>query len=272
MHPRLIHALALIEPVIQRSSPSGTNPALLTSRRPDKWPSRSQAEASFRKNPFFKTWNPRALDRHLKFGLRDVPTALYPDPVNPTEQNSHAVTLTTSKHQEAWTYLRSNFSPLSAHPQDPAEQLVSPDLVPLDRTFTFRRPEADLTLQSLPHLRPSVLWLFGDKSFISTPVSREEKSLCGTGVGGSGGVQAGQVETAIVEDATHSLPFEKVPECAALLARWLERQVERFSRQEGFYREYRSEKSERGMLALSKRWMEGIKEGPEVKRLVKGML
>ena len=154
VHPRLFHSVALIEPIlIQDWYPYGPNPAVLTSHRPDLWPSRGMAEASFRKDPFFKTWHPRVLDNYLKYNLRDTPTALYPI--------AGSVTLTTTKHQEAWSYIRSNFSPqLGEH--DPLQQLLSPDLDPKGTgTYVFSRPEVVLASNGLPHLRPSVLYLYG---------------------------------------------------------------------------------------------------------------
>ena len=274
MHPRLIHGLALIEPVIQHDPPPGANAALFASYRPDKWPSWSQAEASFRKNPFFKTWDPRALDKYLSFGLREVPTALYPDPVESTKRELGAVTLKTSKHQEAWTYVRSNFDPQPARAKDPNQQLIAPDVDPLDGgTYLFHRAEPVIALQGLPYVRPSILWLFGGNSKINTPASRRQKAtISGTAVGGSGGVQAGQVEAATVEGATHMLPFEKIHECATLLARWLEKQIEGFQAQEDFLRNHRSRKSDREMLVVSDPWLKGVRQKADAKRPLLGKL
>ena len=109
MHPRLFSTVILMEPMIQRDVPAGTNAAMPSSFRPDLWPSRAAAEASFRKGRFFKSFDERVLNNILKYGLREVPTAVYPLSTT-TEQG--AVTLTTTKHQEVWTYLRPNFNPL----------------------------------------------------------------------------------------------------------------------------------------------------------------
>jgi pimeloyl-ACP methyl ester carboxylesterase len=276
IHPRLFHSLALIEPVIQRNSPSGPNAAFLTSHRPDLWPSRSKAEASFRSNPFFKTWESRVLDKHLQYALRDTPTALYPASTlaGSTKATPGAVTLKTTKHQEAWSYVRSNFAPQSADPIDPIERLLSPDLDPADSgTYLFHRAESILALQGLPNIRPRVLWVFGARSHINTPALQDEKmALSGTGIGGSGGVRAGMVEKAVVEEAAHMVPFEKVQECAVLLARWLEKQIDSFRAEEVFYREHKSGKSEREMLAMSKEWLKGVRQKADTRRPIKGKL
>lgn len=276
IHPRLFHSLALIEPVIQRNSPAGPNAALPTSYRADWWDSRDAAEASLRRNPFFKTWEPRVLEKYLLYGLRETPTLIYPAEVSgsPTKAASGAVTLTTTKHQEAWSYLRSNFAPQKSDPYDHAERLISPDL---DRTregtYLFHRAEALLSLQDLPQVRPSIIWIFGGRSPINTPTLQNEKmALSGTGIGGSGGVEAGMVEKAVVDEAGHLVPFEKVQECAAILSRWLDNQVQRFNAEKQFYREYQSGKSERDMLVLSKDWLQGVRTKSDTKRPMKGKL
>lgn len=271
IHPRLFCGLALIEPVIQRDSPSGPNAALPTSYRPDLWSSRSKAERSFRNNPFFKVWQPRVLDKYLQYGLRDTPTALYD---SSSEATPGAVTLTTTKHQEAWSYVRSNFAPKSLDPNDPTQRLLSPDLDPTNEgAYLFHRAESILALQGLPHLRPSVLWVFGSQSPINTPELQDEKmALSGTGLGGNGGVITGRVERVIIQDAAHMVPFEKVEDCAVALADWLKKQMGEFKAAKKFHEEFERGKSERDMLAVSKQWLKGVRQKSDTKRPLKGKL
>lgn len=118
----------MIEPMVQLQSPGGPdgpNAARLTSSRSDLWPSRVGAEVSLRRNAFFRAWDPRALIRYLQVGPRNVPTALYPISA---KAPAGSVTLTTTKAREAWSYVRSNFSPQAQDPFDPVEQLLGPDL------------------------------------------------------------------------------------------------------------------------------------------------
>lgn len=196
-------------------APQGPNAAFLSSYQSDLWPSQATAEASFRRSKFFKKWDSRALERFFHYGLRDTPTALYLD------QDAGSVTLTTTKHQEAWAYVRSNFTPQSIDPHDPVEHLLNPDVVPMAVTsFEFTRPEIQLSYLGLPHLRPSVLWLYGEHSLINLPVLHDKKMiLTGSGIGGSGGVKTGKVETIVIEAAGHMVPMEKVQESADLMAR-----------------------------------------------------
>ena len=266
IHPRLFHSLALIEPIIfQDWIPFGPNPAFLTSHRPDLWPSRGEAEASFRKNPFFKIWDPRVLDNYLKYNLRDTPTPLYPTP--------GSVTLRTTKHQEAWSYVRSNFSPqLGEH--DPVQQLLSPDLDPEETgKFVFSRAEVVLAAKGLLHLRPSVLYIFGSQSLHNPSAWQDEKMvITGTGVGGSGGAKAGRVEKVVVQGTAHMVPMDKTQECAMLLAYWLEKGMERFKAEELFYQEYNSRKSERDKLAMSKQWLNAVRQESDLARPYKEKL
>ncbi|KAL2059537.1 hypothetical protein ABVK25_000830 [Lepraria finkii] len=177
IHPLLFHSLALIEPVIQAAAPAGPNVALFSSFRPDLWPSRHAAEESFRKNKVFQRWDSRALDKYLQYGLRETPTALYPQ-----ESKNGPVTLTTTKHQEAWSYLRSNFISM---PDDDQARLVAPDLDAENRTHLVHNPQMVQVLANLPSVRPNVLWIFGGSSPINTPALQDEKmTRTGIGVGG----------------------------------------------------------------------------------------
>lgn len=279
IHPRLFQGLTLIEPLIQRNPPAGPNAAFLTSHRPDWWPSRSAAEASLKEISFFKAWEPRVFEKYVAYGLRETPTAIYPTSApnkltKPTEPTSGAVTLTTTKHQEAWSYVRSNFVPQATDPNDRVERLISPDLDPThEGTYVFHRAEAALALQGLPHVRPSILWIFGAQSAINTTALQDEKmELCGTGIGGSGGVQAGRVRKEVIDDAGHMVPFERVQECASRIARWLDQQVDDFNAEQSFYRDYNSGKSERDMLVVSKGWLKGVRQKADIRRPIREKL
>ena len=276
IHPRLFHSLVLIEPVIQRNSSTSQNAALPTSYRPDRWDSRGAAEAAFRKNPFFKVWEPRVLEKYLIYGLRETPTLIYPAGIseNPTETAPDGVTLTTTKHQEAWSYVRSNFSPQASDPYDHVERLISPDLDPTNEgRYLFHRAEPFLALQGLPQVRPSILWIFGAWSTINTLTLQNEKMvLSGIGIGGSGGVRVGMVQKEVVDEAGHMVPFEKVQECAGITSRWLEKQIQRFNAEQRFYRDYKSGKSDREMLVMSKDWLKGVRQKSDTKRPTKEKL
>lgn len=273
LHPRLLYGVALIEPVIQDSSPPGPNASLFSTFRKDIWPSKAKFEESVMRNPFFKTFDPRVMKRYTEFGVRPVPTKLYP--VTGTSKIPvGAVTLTTTKHQEAWSYVRANIFPLPSSPDDPTERLIVPDLDAADEgTLISTRPESMLSLHDLSHLRPGVLWIYGEESFINSQDLQDEKMrLTGTGRGGSGGVKLGRVEQQIIQDAGHLAPIEKVSECAGSISKWLGKELTRFRQDEEFFRSHgRRVSSEKG-LAVSKEWIEIVQMEADSKRPIKEKL
>lgn len=248
------------------------SPALWASRRPDLWPSREAAEAAIRKTGFFRSWDPRAVDKYTQYGLRSTPTALYPD------EPPSAVTLTTTKAQETWTYLRFDNSPYD--PSDPTERFHWHDLSPDPNDVHINNPKIVTTcpgtvfaFEMVAYVRPSVLYLFGENSHLNPPARREEKlQRTGSGVGGSGGVSAGRVESHIVSKSSHMLPLEKVSETAALLAQWSAKQVEEYQKEEEYHRTFRSELSAQDQMALSAVSMEQIAKPPWTTRPIKNRL
>ncbi|GLA03056.1 hypothetical protein AnigIFM60653_002652 [Aspergillus niger] len=244
IHPRLLSTLILFEPVIIEASFGGPNPALPASVRRDLWPNAESAKASLSKG--LRNWDPRTRERYLQYGLRKVPTALY----HPSDPNvgPEAVTLRTTKHQEAWSFSTMNLE--SEH----LDRLLLPDWdSERERPYLFSRPECWSAMRNLPFLRPSVLWVFGEKSFLSLPDAQDVKMrVTGTGVGGSGGVQIGAVEKAVLVDGSHTLVFENVGWCAETAAGWIRKWYAGWLKDENFWSEYRSRQSDHDMLRLSK--------------------
>ena len=74
MHPRLLETLVLIDPVIVPLAKVTGDWAIAaaSSVRRDRWPSRKVAAESFKKSKFYQTWDPRVLDRWIKYGLREL--------------------------------------------------------------------------------------------------------------------------------------------------------------------------------------------------------
>jgi hypothetical protein len=96
--------------------------------------------------------------------------------------------------------------------------------------------------------------------------------LTGTGLGGSGGAQCGKVTKVVLENGSHIVPCERVGECATVAAEWLGQQVRQFKADEELVRSYQSEKSERDLLVLSKRWTSEVRKPMYALRPVKGKL
>jgi len=261
LHPRLFETLILIDPVIQGvlSVSGNIGPAAASSRRRDRWPSREEAAKSMLRSKFYQAWDKRVFDRWIQYGLRDLPTALYPsssatpgplpaavtaDPsTTPTPPRPTEVTLKTTKHQEVMTFLRPNFAfrpgidtePASAEYSEDNPTAINrrthPDLVPSSVPQTpFYRGESMLVFRLLPYIRPSVLYVFGSLSFLTIdPANIAAKmEMTGSGPSGSGGAKEGRVTNIMVQDAGHLIPMEKVEESAMHIASWVGKEMQRF--------------------------------------------
>lgn len=247
MHPRLFTGIVMLDPVISRfasgsrlpSSPETyLSPATLSVSRRDTWPSRDEAAAAFRSKPFYQSWDPRALDLFIRYGLRDVS----PPETEGQSNQTTPVRLTTTKHQEVFTFVRPLWPAL-----DPATNLlIHPSLVPdhdLDPAvpphIPVYRPEGNNTLTRLPHLRPPVLYIFGGTSNVSPPYLIKEKlEVTGVGVGGSGGVKAGRVKDVVHPKSGHLIPLEEPLFCAKAAAEWAKTEIERWWEEEKEYEQW----------------------------------
>jgi pimeloyl-ACP methyl ester carboxylesterase len=259
LHPRLFETLILFDPVIQRmvSIIGNVSPALSSALRRDRWPSREEAAKAMQRNPFYKAWDNRVFERWINHGLRDLPTMLYPESsstpgpvpatvtpeptVTPAAPKPKEVTLTTTKHQEVMTFLRANFTNQVPGEHDSASYSLAnptainrrthPDLTPGPSLQTpFYRGESMLVFQQLPHLRPSVLYVFGSLSFLTLDpeVIKDKMAITGVGPGGSGGEKEGRVAQIMVQGAGHLIPMEKVGESADHAAGWIGKEMERW--------------------------------------------
>lgn len=237
MHPRLMETIVLLDPVIVNYCSidprvAGGGPQVLSAARRDLWPSRAEAEASFRRTAFYRAWDPRVLDAWVRHGLRDCPTALYPDAA------PGAVTLATTKHQEVFTYLRPRAQRLD---RETGRLVFDPerlrDILPAQLVeisdYDFYQPESVRTYERLPNVAPGVFWILGGLSYLSTPAMRRERlEITGTGLGGSGGAKAGRVAEYVLEDTGHLVAMERPGVCAEKAAAWIGPEIERWRKEE----------------------------------------
>lgn len=242
----MLRSLILLDPVIQ--VPNGSiSPALSSTRRRDIWPSKDAAVSRFKTSTFFQSWDSRVLDRWIEYGLRQVPTELYP--INDSENDKRS-TLVTSKHQELFTFLRPTYRGI------PDENYVDKDPA-ADREYpgySFYRPEPSQVFHRLPELRPSVLYIFGGKSELSPSAEREMKmARTGTGVGGSGGAAVGRVKE-VVLDCGHLVAMEKVTECANAITLFLQDELQRWRKEKSDFKRYWSKKSRKEQITIDKEW------------------
>ncbi|KAF5967173.1 host-specific ak-toxin akt2 [Fusarium coicis] len=258
-HPRLLDSLVLIDPIIQIPNPSISLAGLSTKRR-DIWSSREDAVTRFKKSKFFQSWDARVLDLWIEHGLRNIPTE--PHPKEEGSSPDERVTLTTSKHQELFSFVRPTYVERDWEPlndKDPEQNKDCPD-------YPFHRPEPPKIFRHLPELRPSTLFVFGKQSEFSSPERREEKMrTTGTGVGGGGGVAAGRVQEETL-DCGHLIPMEKVSECADVISSFLGKEMRQWRDQQESFKRYWESLSRRQQITIDEQWEEKVKFGDKYLR------
>ena len=233
---------------------------MLSTYRKDIWSSRDAAAKEFKASRFYQKWDPRVLDRWIEYGLRDLPTPIYPDDTMPKEKKE--VTLTTTKHQEVFTFVRPNFDGYG--PDKAPDRRTHADLNPsLPTIYPFYRADSPLTFFRLPELRPSVLYIFGGKSDLSDPQSCQAKmDTTGVGVGGSGGATAGRVKSVTLEDTGHLMPMEAVGRTAGEAADWLDSEMQRCKKEEDEFRKMWSAKPMQEKRMIDDKWKEMMGRAP----------
>lgn len=271
IHPRLLSTVVLLDPVIQMRSSEITpdalhGPVVLSTWRRDVWDSREVAAASFRKSKFYQAWDSRVLDLWIQHGLRDVEEEKEeggkkkdgsPSP------KTRPVTLATSVAQEVWLFLRPNYGG-SGDKGTGIDRETHADVDPqAPINYPFYRPEPARIFRSLPHLRPSALYVLASDSYVSgvDPTFDQLKiESTGTGVGGSGGVQQGRVKAVELKNAGHMIPLERPTQTASLVADWIAQEVNRWKNgQDEFNRTWKmkSLKEKQSLDPTWKAWMGG---------------
>lgn len=178
LHPSLFLTLIAIDPVIELSEAcSGKTPAMASVRRVDIWPDRETAEKYFRNRKFYKTWDPRCLDAHMKHGLRELPNAAYPD--------GKGWTLATTKHQEVFTFMK-------CEGESGQERCVVHEA-------------CGDTWKMLPEVRPKVLYIVGKESPVCTEIANKGKME-----------YTRSAEMAEISGVGHLVPLEKPTETGEL--------------------------------------------------------
>ena len=235
--------------------------------RRDTWPSRAEAAASLKRNPFYQKWDPRVRDLWIQYGLRKLPTPLYPGDSSDSEDSESddaPVTLTTTKHQEVFTFLRPKFG---ADAKLHVTRQTHPDLdLASQDDYPFYRPEPSRTFDLLPNLRPSALYVFGGESELSLPEWRKAKmERTGTGLGGSGGAKEGHVREVLFEKVGHLIPMIATERCAQATSEWIAEDLERYREEEAEWKKEWQSKNRMEKMTVGKEWEKNIGGNPRGK-------
>ncbi|RVX70369.1 hypothetical protein B0A52_05868 [Exophiala mesophila] len=279
IHSRLLSTVILLDPVIQmRTSEIDPNalqgPVVLSTWRRDVWESREVAAASFRRSKFYQAWDSRVLDLWIQHGLREVEEEenhQKSEKESSPKSKSKPVTLSTSIAQEVWLFLRPNYggSGEKGHPIDRTTHAdVDPD-APIN--YPFYRPEPARIFKSLPHLRPSALYLLATDSYVSgvdPTFDRLKIQSTGTGVGGSGGVEQGRVKAVELKNTGHMIPLERPTQTARLVAEWVGNEVGRWKDSREEWNRMWKGKSLKEKQSLDSTWKDWMGGRPGVKRSV----
>lgn len=256
-----------MDPLIQLSPPSmgfGTDaPSAInyTLWRKDVWPTREAAVRAHR--VFLHGWDPRCVERMIQYGFRDLPTPLYPDVeavktrFKGADGSATPVTLTTTKYHELVAQIRQNFnarSPTTGRIE--VSRATHADLDPLVASVPLYRPESRATFLRLPTLRPSCLWILAAKTFLDLDEIHEGIKICGSGVGGSGGLVEGRVKEVILPGLGHLMPFQEIKTVVEPCVAWLQQEMDRFRRME---KEWVEERKGKSHLVVGEKWYKVLK-------------
>jgi hypothetical protein len=266
-----------MEPVIVKDIYSGHAPqlSLMSLKRRDTWPSKSAAIQAARK--IYKRWDSRVLERWNEYGIRHLKASDHPQNDAESSENDRPVTLTSSKYQEVLYYLRPNALgkvPLKegdAKENTAYDPLFHPDIIgSAYETSPFYRSEGPIAWKMTKHIRPSLLYVFGDNSPISTPETREGLlKRTGVGFGGSGGTNHSKVKGVVLKGAGHTAPLEMVVETASAIGPWLARALEQWQGDQFRIEQKWTNRSAEDRLKASAEWvpvLEGLLKPDEQKR------
>ncbi|KAK5716989.1 hypothetical protein LTR17_016206 [Elasticomyces elasticus] len=138
------------------------------------------------------------------------------------------------------------------------DRLTHPDIIGGTVTPIYHA-EPIIAHIAQPHIGPSALYIFGGRSPVSLQHQREDKlSRTGTGVGGSGGAEAGRVKSTLIAKAEHLIPMEAVDLCAQAITPWVVEQVERWRADEAKLSLGWAERSLKEKTTVSEGWTKAL--------------
>ncbi|KAL4967214.1 Alpha/beta hydrolase family-domain-containing protein [Aspergillus stella-maris] len=164
-HPQLFSGLILAHPMFDVTQATLRHAARATTQR-DLWRTREEAASEFKSHPFWRTFDERVLEKWSQYGLRNLPTQLYP---LSSYYNESAVTLTTTKAHEVFLHVRPDYVDRRTgihrgnfeHDTNPDDYSVSKPLGALP----FYRDEPAQIFHRMKYFTPVVLHIFGHRLY-----------------------------------------------------------------------------------------------------------
>jgi hypothetical protein len=202
------------------------------------------------------------LDRLVEYGLRDLPTPSFSDPV--ASDRAPPVTLATPKDQEVFTFVRPNIEG-SGHNGQAVNKKTQPNINPaMPVIYLYYRAEVPAAFLNLPHLRPSVFYIFGETSDVATPdMMRSNLETTGVGVGSSGGVKEGRVKGMVIKGVGHLISMKAVERTVDSTAEWIGSELKRWRVEEEEHRSKWDKKSLCEKKTIDEEWKKIIGTEPE---------
>lgn len=233
--------------------------------KPGVYRSRQEAEDKVRKNPLYKTWEPKVVQRYID-------TAFY----SPEGQNGKVVKPTTPAHLEIAGIARANPEHAAVkQPLSESQRYTHPDVdwrAPL--TGPVYNPFTRRAYSFLPILRPPTFFLVGKGSQIIPPDDLDARTkTTGVAPGGSGGVEAGNVSQKVIPGG-HFLCFTNVRQSAEVSGEWISERLSRWREMERRFEERWNEKGREEKRKLEprvermlKQWDGKVWENPKLERM-----
>ena len=258
LHPRLFHSVILLDPSIILQSTDNLLSALppygflnLVAYRQSSWTSSRSAKAALVKSPLIRGWDKRCIAILEQQYFQETSAGSGPSATIPQEdQLDRPVCLKTSPAQEVYAMARPTPSRDTNGNVIPSPA-THPDLHPLDTMLPIYRAELRRTWQNLVELRPSALFVMAKKSLLCVDEMHLAALHCGTGVGGSGGIEKGRVQEVFFSDAGHFFPMQQVARTSSVMSKWLKEETERWNLEESMWIAERDAKSARGDFSSS---------------------
>ncbi|KAK1148136.1 hypothetical protein N8T08_010775 [Aspergillus melleus] len=181
-------------------------------------------------------------------------------------QSDPPVTLASSKHQEVMQYIRPNFGAVRVSEQmktersAPHDTLDQPDVIgPPIKTTPFYRSEPAIAWKLVDHIRPSVLYIFGEQSPISTTYIRTELAQrTGAGIGGNGGTDKSKVKESLIARSGHQAPLEDVRATASSIGEWIGPAVREWKEIEERVAQTWANQTAKDKLSVSTEWLPAL--------------